>query len=116
MYFFCRRYMFRVFGHDFVSILDGGLPHWLQCGGSVQHHSGSHDVSTPCTSVHPRAEFISTFRPHLYKTYDQMITNISSGGATIVDSRRPARFQGHLPPRNGKICTFPMQTMLFFTS
>src|ERR1700754_3301221 len=55
----CRGWwMFRVFGHDKVAVLDGGLPKWLADGRAVD--SGTPPAPAPKT-------FAADFRPHLVR-------------------------------------------------
>ena len=52
-----------MFGHEKVSVLDGGIPKWIKEGYSV--------VKGPQATV-PRAEFTATFKPDLYRSLDQV--------------------------------------------
>ncbi|MFQ5973298.1 MAG: sulfurtransferase, partial [Alphaproteobacteria bacterium] len=83
---------FRVFGHDRVSVLDGGLPKWQREGRAVE--AGHRDVIP--------ARYRPTFRPELVRTLAQMQANLVTGVATVVDARPPGRFRGTEPePRAG---------------
>merc|ERR1711973_299391 len=62
-------WMFRVFGHDNVSILNGGLTSWLKFGGA--HVSGPYSDEDKVIST----EFTSTFRPHLVRDFDFVKSN-----------------------------------------
>ncbi len=81
-------WMFKVFGHDNVAVLDGGLKKWLAesrttVGGKAQAASGN---------------FIANFRSQMVKSTAQ----VASEGAQIVDARSPTRFRGEEPePRAG---------------
>lgn len=90
----CRAWwMFRVFGHDRVCVLDGGLPAWQIAG--LTYQSGP--------PVHPRqTDFTASFRPSLVTAYDDMRGFIERGDAIILDARPPERFAGLAPePRPG---------------
>lgn len=80
-------WMLRVFGHDAVAVLDGGLASWQDAGGAM-------DSGDPAPAA---SEFRSRFRPSLVRTMDQMRTNLETGRETVVDARPPARFAGDLP-------------------
>lgn len=80
-------WMFRVFGHDRVAVLDGGLPKWQ-----------SEDRPTESGSVSPEP---ATFEAHrheaLVRSLADMKANLSSGREQVVDARPPKRFAGELP-------------------
>lgn len=85
-------WMFRVFGHEKVRVLDGGLPKWLAGGGPVE--SGE---------AHPRAaRFAAGFRPELVWDKRQAVDNLSSKRVQMADARGRGRFDGSEPePRSG---------------
>lgn len=76
-------WMFKVFGHDNVAVLDGGLKKWLAEGRATQ--SGD----APQIS----GNFTASFRPDMVKS----ITQVASEAAQIVDARSPTRFRGQEP-------------------
>ncbi|HRW61055.1 MAG TPA: rhodanese-like domain-containing protein [Defluviicoccus sp.] len=90
---------FRVFGHDRVAVLDGGLAKWQAEGRAV----------TNAPTMHPRATFRATFRPHLVRSAANLIANLKDranlkDGASledrreqVVDNRGPGRFAGLEP-------------------
>lgn len=85
-------WMFRVFGHDRVSVLDGGMPKWLAEGRPTE--------SGPAQPA-PRS-FKPSFRADLVRSADQVATIIRIGGTQIVDARSAARFEGtEAEPRAG---------------
>jgi thiosulfate/3-mercaptopyruvate sulfurtransferase len=73
-------WMFRVYGHDRVSVLDGGLPKWLSEGRPLE--SGAPAPQTPAP---PR---------DLVRTCEEVRANLGSGAAQVIDARDPARFSG----------------------
>ena len=83
---------FRVFGHDRVAVLDGGLPKWKREGRSVE-----------AGPAKPRAaNFTAAFRPALVRDYAAMLRNVQTGAAGVLDARSPGRFAGREPePRPG---------------
>jgi len=83
---------FRVFGHDRVSVLDGGLANWKSMGLAL-------DASR--TTVEPRL-FEARFDPSLVRSLEQMKALVGDAEAQIIDARSPGRFAGTEPePRPG---------------
>jgi thiosulfate/3-mercaptopyruvate sulfurtransferase len=83
---------FRVFGHDAVAVLDGGLKKWRAEGRPVE--SGS--------AAPPRRAFTARPRPELVRDLDAMRANLTSRGAQVLDARSAGRFAGTEPePRAG---------------
>lgn len=77
-------WMFRVFGHDDVSVLDGGIVKWLR--------EGRPTVDLPPT---PRERhFTPHVNQHLVRSKDQMLSNIEKGPDQVIDARSAARFAG----------------------
>ena len=56
----------QVYGHDKISILDGGLPKWIE--------KGYPTVSGPQQQL-PTLSYKATYHPELYRTLDQMKEN-----------------------------------------
>uniref|UniRef100_A0A8C5KXD6 Sulfurtransferase n=1 Tax=Jaculus jaculus TaxID=51337 RepID=A0A8C5KXD6_JACJA len=85
-------WMFRVFGHSTVSLLDGGLRHWLR-------------EKLPISSGHSHpepAQFRAQLDPSFIKTFEDMKENLKSRSFQVVDARAAGRFQGLEPePRDG---------------
>ena len=77
-------WMFRVFGHDDVVVLDGGLPKWEAEGRPLE--SGE-------TAPKP-ARFEARLRPGLVRDVTQMIANQKSRTELVVDARPAGRFAG----------------------
>lgn len=85
-------WMFRAFGHHTVSLLDGGLRHWLRLG--LPLSSGK---SRPAP-----AEFRASLDPAFVKTYEDVKENLESRRFQVVDARAAGRFRGTEPePRDG---------------
>jgi len=84
----CRVWwMFRVFGHKDIAVLDGGLPKWLAEGRPVTD-----------TSPSPRERhFTARMDNTLVRSVDQVIANIDSAREQVVDARSPDRFAGEAP-------------------
>ncbi len=86
-------WMFRVFGHDRVSVLDGGLPKWKREG---------HPVTGEPSRVSPGKRLGARFRPDLVRSKQQLIENLATQAEQVLDARAAGRFQGTAPePRQG---------------
>jgi thiosulfate/3-mercaptopyruvate sulfurtransferase len=83
---------FRVFGHDRVAVLDGGLPKWKAEGRPLEPGPGE-----PA----PRS-FAPRPRPALVRDLEQMRANVSSRREQVLDARSAGRFAATEPePRPG---------------
>jgi thiosulfate/3-mercaptopyruvate sulfurtransferase len=86
-------WMMRLFGHDEVAVLDGGLPKWRAEG-----HPLEHGPATAPASGHFRA----SFRASRLRGIGDMLENIHTGRALVLDARAAGRFDGTAPePRPG---------------
>ncbi|NUB06370.1 3-mercaptopyruvate sulfurtransferase [Azospirillum sp. Vi22] len=77
-------WMFRLFGHGRVAVLDGGLPKWIAEGQPLE--SGPADP-TP-------AAFTAALRPSLLRRADEVLANIDSRVDQVVDARAANRYEG----------------------
>ncbi|RRT73554.1 hypothetical protein B296_00029652 [Ensete ventricosum] len=106
-------WMFRVFGHNKVWVLDGGLPQWCKSGYEVESTLSQVAISR-ATSVGEAikniyrgqlvgpASFKTKFQPHLVWTLDQIKQNMSDQTHQHIDARSKSRFDGVAPePREG---------------
>ncbi|XP_062387565.1 3-mercaptopyruvate sulfurtransferase [Sardina pilchardus] len=81
-------WMFRFFGHESVSVLNGGMKNWLNEG-----HPVSSEYSKP-----ERADFRSTTTNSSWvKTYEDVLQNVSTKQFQVVDARANGRFRGIEP-------------------
>lgn len=81
-------WMFRLFGHDKVRVLDGGLPAWIKSGGTLE----------PKTAQPAPRTFSANLRSDLLKTRAQMLDNIGKREFNVLDARDTMRFgAGHIP-------------------
>ena len=86
-------WMFRAFGHDAVSVLDGGLPAWIAQGGAIET-----GIATPATP----ARFTARFRPEMVWSLGDVMNNLRTKDATLLDARPAGRFDASVPePRAG---------------
>ncbi|XP_037371117.1 thiosulfate sulfurtransferase [Talpa occidentalis] len=77
-------WMFRVFGHPTVSVLNGGFLNWLKEG---------HPVTSEPTRPEP-AVFKASLDRSLVRTYEQVLENLKSKKYQLVDSRPQGRYLG----------------------
>ena len=80
-------WMFRVFGHERVSVLDGGLPRW---------RAESRSVESGVLAPTPR-EFTARFRPALVRDVEHVRDNVGARGEQALDARSAGRFAGTEP-------------------
>lgn len=80
-------WMFRVFGHDDVAVLNGGLPKWKAEGRPVT------DDSRPPQEKH----FTARLNNPLVRSIDQVARNIDSRREQLIDARSAGRFAGTDP-------------------
>jgi len=83
---------FRVFGHDDVAVLDGGLPKWMREGRPLEEGAGE---------VGER-HFTARVNSLMVRDRDQILANLKSGREQVLDARARARFEGTAAePREG---------------
>ena len=86
-------WLFRYFGHENVSILDGGLPKWEEEGG---------ETTAVVDQVKPET-MLATLNPALIRTIEDIEANVENKKFQVVDGRPAGRFHGTAPePRPGK--------------
>lgn len=85
-------WMFRVFGHDDVAVLDGGLPKWVAEGRPVE-----------ALAPMPRERhFTARMNTLMVRDVEQVRANIEGGREQVLDARSAERFAGRAPePRKG---------------
>ena len=83
---------FRVFGHDRVAVLDGGLPKWREEGRPIE-----------TGEARPGARrFTAHFHPELVTDLGAVRRNLDTRTTQVVDARSTGRFAGTEPePRPG---------------
>ena len=80
-------WMFRVFGHDQVRILDGGLERWKQLNFPVDSEQ---QFST-------KKVFNARYRPELVVDLRQMLSTQQTNARQIIDARSADSFSGQRP-------------------
>jgi len=81
-------WLLRLFGHDNVALLDGGLPKWRAEGRTLE---------TAAPAI-PERQFTARFDPSLVRDKEIVRANIaqgsSAGAEQVVDARSAGRFDG----------------------
>jgi thiosulfate/3-mercaptopyruvate sulfurtransferase len=77
-------WMFRVFGHDRVALLDGGLSKWIK-----------EKCPTEMSPVRPGPKSLSvSFNAALVRALSDMNANLATGAEKVIDARGPGEFHG----------------------
>jgi thiosulfate/3-mercaptopyruvate sulfurtransferase len=78
-------WMMRLFGHDRVAVLDGGLPAWVGEGRPTE----SGEAPAP-----PAAAFVPDFRAAMLAGIGDVKRIVADGSALVLDARARGRFAG----------------------
>lgn len=79
-------WLFKIMGHENVTILDGGLPAWVEEGYETEKINRK--------DIYPIGDFEANFNPNLVKTKEQVLKNIQTKEAILIDARAENRFKG----------------------
>lgn len=86
-------WMFKVFGHDDVAVLDGGLKKWLAEGRATEDGPAL---------VRQERHFTARFKGSMVKDMKDVAAALKSGSAQLADARSGTRFRGEeAEPRPG---------------
>ncbi len=86
-------WLLRLFGHDAVAVLDGGLPAWIAAGQAVEAGEQAYE---------PVATFEVDFRALLLRGLGDVRANLVTGAELVLDARAAGRFSGQASePRPG---------------
>lgn len=86
-------WMFRIFGHDDVAVLDGGFPKWKAEG---------HPIDEDPPGKPQERHFSARFQSMMVRDKGDILNTVKTGKAQIADARSPGRFSGGEPePRPG---------------
>ena len=85
-------YLFRAFGHDSVSLLDGGLPRWIAEGQPISREE-------PCV---PKENYKSNFKPEFVISLEQIIDNLNNKRFQLADTRSKPKFLGQKNEPSGR--------------
>lgn len=85
-------WMFKAMGHQYISVLDGGLSAWKNEG-------------LPCEEIskikYKKGDFEANYQPDMVKDANFLLQNINSDLALVIDARSESRFNGTVPePRD----------------
>lgn len=85
-------WMFRVFGHERVAVLDGGFPRWLHQARPLESGSPAPPITT----------FEARFQSQMVESLDAVRSALTGGHAQVLDARSAGRFHAREPePRPG---------------
>ena len=86
-------WMFKTMGHENISILDGGLPDWID---------QDHPTEKIKENEYNSGDFEATFSPENVRDFDFIKTNLNNKNYQVIDARSEKRFSGTIPePREG---------------
>jgi thiosulfate/3-mercaptopyruvate sulfurtransferase len=91
-------WLLRHFGHEQVSLLDGGYPGWVQQGGTPE-------VGTPQAVA--RATFTAKAREGDVMDVEELHSALDSNAVHLLDARAPERWRGEVEPVDRKAGRIP---------
>jgi thiosulfate/3-mercaptopyruvate sulfurtransferase len=99
-------FMFKAFGHEKVSILNGGFPAWIDSNG---------EISNQINNLEP-SNYKANLNKSLIVNYKEVLDNLLNNKYQIIDARSPDRFSGNSEePRPGmKSGHIPKSKNLYF--
>tara|TARA_B100001123_G_C15190197_1_gene979015 strand:- start:439 stop:1290 length:852 start_codon:yes stop_codon:yes gene_type:complete len=87
-------WMFKLFGHNHVSVLNGGLRDWINAKGPVEQ--------TSINKQNKKGNFVSKFQKQYITNFDEIKKVSENNSALILDARSALRFSGKVEePRKG---------------
>lgn len=90
-------WLLRYFGHENVSLLDGGLVQWIAEGRPL----------TSAVPTFPRGEFHARANPNMVVTKSEMIALLRDSRTLILDARAPERYRGETEPVDARAGHIP---------
>ena len=81
-------WMFKTMGHDNISVLNGGLPAWKNKGYSCEPIN---------MTTYKQGDFLASYNPEFVKNAQDILTNIDSCEAIVIDARSEGRFNATAP-------------------
>lgn len=86
-------WMFRIFGHERISVLEGGLTKWISDG---------YPITNKTYEITPK-NFTATYNPHLEVDFEEIYATMKSGSTHhVIDSRPVDWFNGMDYPEDEK--------------
>ena len=76
-------WMFKSMGHQNVFVLDGGLPEWIRNRFLTEKQQ---------QKTYPKGDFEAKFQPQLIKNKEDILENITTKKAVLMDARSSDRF------------------------
>ncbi|SFF37991.1 sulfurtransferase [Flavobacterium xueshanense] len=80
-------WLFKLMGHQNVTVLDGGLPEWISQKFPVE--------AIPENPNYSIGNFEAEFIPELVKSKEQILENVHTKDAVLIDARAENRFRGN---------------------
>jgi thiosulfate/3-mercaptopyruvate sulfurtransferase len=81
-------WMFKVMGHPYVAVLDGGLPAWIKSGYACEPNE---------IKKFDKGDFEANFNPVLVKSSKEILAILENQAYLIIDARGEKRFNGSVP-------------------
>lgn len=78
-------WMFKVMGHDNVSVLNGGLPKWKNEG---------YEIESFQNNLNGQGDFEVRYKPEMVKSMKFIKNNLKKENAILIDARSEDRFNG----------------------
>jgi len=99
-------FMFKAFGHNNVSLLNGGLPAWIDSNGEISNQINKLKTTS----------YKANLNKLLIVNYKEVMDNLSNNKYEVLDARSPDRFSGiSEEPRPGmKSGHIPKSKNLYF--
>ena len=99
-------FMFKAFGHNNVSLLNGGLPAWIDSNGEISNQINKLKATS----------YKANLNKSLIVNYKEVMDNLSNNKYEVLDARSPDRFSGTSEePRPGmKSGHIPKSKNLYF--
>jgi thiosulfate/3-mercaptopyruvate sulfurtransferase len=86
-------WMFKAMGHSNVFVLNGGLPEWIKEGNPTENRQ---------ETTYTVGDFEANLQPEFIKNKEQILENIKTKEAVLIDARSQDRFHAtHEEPRAG---------------
>jgi thiosulfate/3-mercaptopyruvate sulfurtransferase len=86
-------WMFKAMGHSNVFVLEGGLPEWIKEGYPTENQQ---------ETIYTLGDFEAKLQPEFIKNKEQILENIKTKEAVLMDARSQDRFYAtHEEPRAG---------------
>lgn len=86
-------YLFKSMGHENIWVLNGGFPAWIKEGLATEKVT---------SKIYTEGDFEAHFKSEMFKNKEQILDNINSKEAIVIDARSSDRFHAETEePREG---------------